>query len=216
MTGGLRRTTTTSRASTALLRRQVDERGFQESLCRSCASSRAWELELVSGVGGVQAQSSSTSIYKRGHHLPYSRGLQKWGLMEVTKLLDSESSGQLLDGPALGWLVPYFLQRNKASQVALVVKSPSANAGDKRHGFRPWVGKTPWRRAWWPSPVLLPGESHGHRSLGGCSLLLLFSRVWLLVTAWSVAGQAPLSTGFSRQEDWSGLPFPSLGSNEAT
>ena len=31
----------------------------------------------------------------------------------------------------------------------------------KRHGFDPWVGKTPWRRAWQPTPVLVPGESHG-------------------------------------------------------
>ena len=42
-------------------------------------------------------------------------------------------------------------------------------------------------------------------------LLLLspFSRVQLCVTPWTVAHQAPLSTGFSRQEYWSGLPFPS-------
>ena len=32
-----------------------------------------------------------------------------------------------------------------------------------------------------------------------------------LVTPWTVAHQAPLSTGFSRQESWSGLPFPSPG-----
>ena len=32
-----------------------------------------------------------------------------------------------------------------------------------------------------------------------------------LVTAWTIACQAPLSMGFSRQEYWSGLPFPSLG-----
>ena len=37
------------------------------------------------------------------------------------------------------------------------------------------------------------------------------SRVWLFVTPWSVAYQAPLSTGFSRQEYWSGVPFPSPG-----
>ena len=35
------------------------------------------------------------------------------------------------------------------------------------------------------------------------------SRVRLFVTPWSVAYQAPLSMGFSRQESWSGLPFPS-------
>ena len=32
-----------------------------------------------------------------------------------------------------------------------------------------WVGKIPWRRKWQPTPVLLPGESHGRRSLVGYS-----------------------------------------------
>ena len=33
----------------------------------------------------------------------------------------------------------------------------------------PWVGKIPWRREWLPTPVFLPGESHGQRSLVGYS-----------------------------------------------
>ena len=37
------------------------------------------------------------------------------------------------------------------------------------------------------------------------------SRVQLFVTPWTVAYQAPLSMGFSRQEYWSGLPFASPG-----
>ena len=37
------------------------------------------------------------------------------------------------------------------------------------------------------------------------------SRVRLFATPWTVAYQAPPSMGFSRQEYWSGLPFPSLG-----
>ena len=37
----------------------------------------------------------------------------------------------------------------------------------KRRGFDPWVGKIPWRRAWQPTPVFLPEESHGQRSLVG-------------------------------------------------
>ena len=32
----------------------------------------------------------------------------------------------------------------------------------KRQGFESWVGKIRWRRAWQPTPVFLPGESHGH------------------------------------------------------
>ena len=52
-------------------------------------------------------------------------------------------------------------------------------------------------------------------SLGGAwklkvkVLLAQLSHVWLYETPWTVAHQAPLSMGFSRQQYWSGLPFPS-------
>ena len=36
-----------------------------------------------------------------------------------------------------------------------------------RPGFDPWLGKILWRRKWHPTPVFLPGESHGQRSLAG-------------------------------------------------
>ena len=34
-----------------------------------------------------------------------------------------------------------------------------------RPEFNPWVGKSPWRRKWQPTPVFLPGEFHGQKSL---------------------------------------------------
>ena len=37
----------------------------------------------------------------------------------------------------------------------------------RRPGLNPWVGKTPWRRKWQPTPVFLPGEFHEQRSLVG-------------------------------------------------
>ena len=36
----------------------------------------------------------------------------------------------------------------------------------KRCGFDPRVRKIPWRRAWQPTPVFLPGESHGEEPCG--------------------------------------------------
>ena len=39
----------------------------------------------------------------------------------------------------------------------------------RRHRFSFWVSKIPWRRKWQPSPVFLPGKSHGQRSLVDCS-----------------------------------------------
>ena len=56
--------------------------------------------------------------------------------------------------------------------MVLVVKKLLANAGDarERQRFDLWVGKIPWSRESQPPPVFLPGESHGQRSLAGCSL----------------------------------------------
>ena len=54
--------------------------------------------------------------------------------------------------------------------MALVVKNPPAIAGRcKGHGLDPWVRKIPWRRAQQPSPVFVPEEFLGQRSLVGYS-----------------------------------------------
>ena len=86
-----------------------------------------------------------------------------------------------------------------------------------------------WLYNMWQSPPTPPHPYKGSRGVGGrqggregwipapaqetmkkwkCSLL---SPVWLSETPQTVARQAPLSMGFSRQEYWSGLPFPSPG-----
>ena len=39
----------------------------------------------------------------------------------------------------------------------------------RRPQFDPWVGKISWKREWLPTPVFLPGEFHGERSLVGYS-----------------------------------------------
>ena len=54
-----------------------------------------------------------------------------------------------------------------------------------------------------------PGDSEGQGSLLLLLLLSSFSRVRLCATPETAAHQAPPSLGFSRQEHWSGLPFPS-------
>ena len=47
------------------------------------------------------------------------------------------------------------------------VKNPSAVQEMQETQFNPWVRKIPWRRAWQPTPILLPGKPHGQRSLVG-------------------------------------------------
>ena len=67
------------------------------------------------------------------------------------------------------------------SPVVLVVKNPPANAGEKRP-LAPWARKIPWGGAQQPTPVFLPGKSHGQ---------------------WSVAGYS--SRGCRVRQDWSDL-----------
>ena len=55
----------------------------------------------------------------------------------------------------------------RASLVALTVKESCLQF--RRLEFDPWVRKIPWRREWLPTPVFLPKEYHGQRSLAGYS-----------------------------------------------
>ena len=47
----------------------------------------------------------------------------------------------------------------------------------KRCRFDPWVGKIPWRRRWQPTPVSLPGKSHGQRNRAGYTQFMGSQRV---------------------------------------
>ena len=67
----------------------------------------------------------------------------------------------------------------------------------------------------WTVSASLKGDETGPRAQwGNASLdpcIYVLSHVQLFVTSWTIACQAPLSTGFSRQEYWSCLPFPTPG-----
>ena len=75
-----------------------------------------------------------------------------WGRSETNTGLEDQGRS----------LIRTQVLRTRTSQVVLVVENLPASAGRrKRHGFDPWVGKIPWRRAWQLSPVCLPGEYRG-------------------------------------------------------
>ena len=66
------------------------------------------------------------------------------------------------------------------------VKVSACNAGDL--GSIPGSGRFPWRRKWQPTPVFLPGESHGRRSLVGYIHGVAKSRTQLSNLALSIMG----------------------------
>ena len=57
-------------------------------------------------------------------------------------------------------LVPGFAHSSIGKKICLQCRKP---------GFYSWVRKIPWRGKWQPTPVFLPGESQGQRTLAGAS-----------------------------------------------
>ena len=96
--------------------------------------------------------------------MPSSRGSSRpRDRTQVSRLLHWQAGSLPLAPPG----EPYT---SKGFPGGKVLKNPPASAGDAGDlGLIPESGKIPWRRAWQPTPVFLPGESHGHRSLAGYS-----------------------------------------------
>ena len=63
-------------------------------------------------------------------------------------------------------------------------KESACHCKRQRREFDPWVGKIPWRRPWQPTPVFLPGEARGQRSLVGYSPWGRKELEWLSTHAW--------------------------------
>ena len=75
-----------------------------------------------------------------------------------------------------------------------------------------------WFRSYGPGDIYIYTHTYTHTPMvdSYCCMaesiwVKLLSCVWLFATPWTVAYQAPPSMGFSRQEYWNGLPFPSPG-----
>ena len=114
----------------------------------------------------------SQSPWEAASRRPYPREWKPGQFWDQRALQGTRVSPFLASPVVLcGWqslCSSWALRGRRASQVALVVMNQPANAGDTvRHNFNPSVGKISWRRSWQPTPVFLPGESPGQRSLEG-------------------------------------------------
>ena len=96
---------------------------------------------------------SSQSVTAESERPPPSSGTQVQYNRERTFPLLAVSIGRLTDRGLPWWLRRYMV---------------CLQCG--RSGFNPWVGRIPGRGQWLPTPVFLPGELHGQRSLAGYSL----------------------------------------------
>ena len=83
-------------------------------------------------------------------------GTLVWTSVEPSGIFKAISTKEIVKNKNISW----------ASLVTQTVKNLPAI---QESGFDPWVGKISWRRAWPPTLVFLPGESHGQRNLAGYS-----------------------------------------------
>ena len=83
---------------------------------------------------------------------------------------DNEGQGSLVCcGPRGHRIGHNLMTEHKGSQVAQWLKKKKEKNWPARCRFNYWIGKCPCRRAWQPTPIFLPGKSHGQRSLAGYS-----------------------------------------------
>ena len=87
-------------------------------------------------------------------------------------LYSPQFSPSLAAGPLLWRCTSSILMQETlvlSSRLSRWLSSKESTCQFRRCGFDPRVGKIPWRRKWQPTPVFLPGKSHGQRSLAGYS-----------------------------------------------
>ena len=109
-------------------------------------------------------QWSLQHLYRSRFHL--KKSLFLWALKFYDEIAEIESHRW---APLLILVLLLFLPICRGFCSGSAVKNRLQYRSLRRHGLDPWVGKIPWRRAWQPTPVFLPGESHGQWSLVGYS-----------------------------------------------
>ena len=161
---------------------RVPPLGQEDALEKEMAthsSTLAWRIPWTEEPGGLQSMGSQrvrhdcptntlTLLKSKGRHV--TQCLLKEGTDKAESLVLKQELKAAIIAPVSSICIfrEYVKYGHfRASQVALVVKSMPARAGDMRHRFDPWVQKMLRRREWQPIPVFLPGESHGQRSLAG-------------------------------------------------
>ena len=118
----------------------------------------------------LQAKTCSYSMHQL--HLPPLQNscpdlLMKRETQNGASALEASQAGPLCPTPT-----PSVCQEfsNGRSQSPLWCSGKESACQCRRCGFDAWIGKIPWRGAWQPTPVFLPGNSCGQRNLAGYSL----------------------------------------------
>ena len=145
---------------------------YWQDRARQCASHTNKQADTAPW-GEKKVQKTSYRSIKRGDLQTTVRGLSMWNSVRSMMLQTQWASLIWAPDPnnigmakKSAWIFFFFF--GKIFVGGASGKEPSFQCRrHKRFEFDLWVRKFPWRRAWQPSPVFLPGESHGQRSLEG-------------------------------------------------
>ena len=120
-----------------------------------------------SGAGSESVESeveAEEEMFLQANQLEEERGAEPFSKVVMIQMGRREwrvwkTEGTLSDGRGCGsHLDPPRWLRDKKKSACQCMRW-------KRHGFDPWVGNMPWRRIWQPTPVFLPGKSHGFQGV---------------------------------------------------
>ena len=86
---------------------------------------------------------------------------------QQTTLLQSntkEKTGSIPTNASKGWMGNRMVHPHQEMRAFWGLSGQESSCQRRGLGLDPWIGKTPLRRKWHPTPVFLPGESHGQRA----------------------------------------------------
>ena len=129
------------------------------SLIETCCSRKGLEHPTQEPLLGTQGQDQTPGVGGEPLGEDWWGRVNAEGMLTLVLVLNLASwhSNQIQCSIHFLWRLAWWLRGRESG----------CNAGGP--GFNPWAGKTPWRRERLPTPVFLPGESHGQRSLAGNS-----------------------------------------------
>ena len=138
------------------------------------SSTLAWKIPWTEEPGGLQSMES----WRVGHDWVTSLSLFTFHFHALEKEMATHSSVLAWRIPGTGesgWLLSMGSHRvghdwsNLAAAATMLIINTIICLQCRRPRFDFWVRKIPWRRKWQATPVFLPGESCGQRSLAGYS-----------------------------------------------
>ena len=130
------------------------------------SSTLAWKIPWIEEPGGLQSMGLLSRTWLSDFTFTFHLHALEKEMATYSSVLAWRIPGTGKPGglPSMGLHRVGHDWRDLAAATSL-----RASCQCRGHRFDPWVGKIPWRRKWKPTPIFLPREFHGQRSLVGYS-----------------------------------------------